>query len=138
MLQLHIKHNLAKNQFKIGVLGMLLPAPFLERKHPCNFLPFLYLKTAKDNNFKGYPEELLAQNMSYLSTVCSVSLKHLGKLNRWRTLKAHQKWSQWKSCSKEVILAEEKQEQVDVCQVIQEHYSITDESKFETFAAHNS
>ena len=30
-------------------------------------------------------KELLAENLAYLSIVCSVSLKHLKKLDKWRT-----------------------------------------------------
>ena len=30
-------------------------------------------------------KELLAENLAYLSMVCSVSLKHLRKLDKWRT-----------------------------------------------------
>jgi len=42
----------------------------------------------KDSIFaptRWFPKELLAENLTYLSMVCSVSLKHLRKLNKWKT-----------------------------------------------------
>lgn len=55
---------------------------------------------------KGISKELLAENLEYLCMVCSLALKNLRKLGKWRTKKwvtglkhyLEQMNTVWKSC----------------------------------------